>query len=153
MASKLMKKSVWMSACAIALGIFLVAHAQESPATSATVEDLEAAGYTDVIALGPDGSRFASDVDYFRVAETLSDADARKDCADCANLVAAYVAKTDSVPDWHATNEDPLRLVGGRVQARRYHPPTKTVIIVTGPVLEKVAALSDRLLIRVNGGN
>ena len=153
MASKLMGMGLRLSACAIALGVFLVVHAQDPSRTSVIEEDLEAAGYTDVVALEADGSRFASNVAYFRVAETLSDADARKDCADCANLVATHVAKTDSVPDWHAADEDPLRLVGGRVQARRYHAPTKTVIIVTGPDLEKVAALSDRLLIRVAGGS
>lgn len=147
--SKLMRPRLLVIPLLLGLGVFALLKAQASAPFAVTAMDLEEAGYTSVVPLGQEGSRFSPPVTYFRVAERLSEEQARRDCEDCADLVAVHLAES-TAPAW-ASSQEPLRIVGGRTQARRYHAPTRTIIIVTGPDTERVAALSDLLLIRAAG--
>lgn len=144
------KRIAAASALAVLAAVFAV-RAQSPAPIEVTAEDLADAGYTQVEELDPDGARFAPPVRYFRVGETLSETDAKRDCGDCADLVAAFVGRDMSEPAWVRESAEPLRIVGGRIQSRRYLPSAKTVIVVTGPDIGKVAALSDILYARASG--
>lgn len=144
-----MRKTSVITAILLILGIVLTVRAQSPAVPEVTVAELESAGYTAVTELARNDSRFELPVHYFRVAETIPEEDTRKDCDDCGNIVAVYLAVVPSAPGWARRNSNPLRLVGGRVQARRYHEATGTVLIVTGPAMENVSSLSNLLLERI----
>jgi len=144
-----MRKPFILMAVLSASLVGLAAAAETTAPPEVTTADLEAAGYVSPVVLVQEGARYAPPARYFRVedgAETTA-----KDCPDCGDLVAVFLGTTPTVPSWFTSHDDPLHLVGDRVQARRYHERTKTVIIVTGPDVGKVSSLSDRLLLRVAG--
>lgn len=96
-----------------------------------TADDLTAAGAVGVVEVAPAGDRFGAPVWYFRSAEKLSDADAKKDCADCADLIAVYAADVPSVPGWESEKSQQFIKVGGRLQLRTYIPSKKRIVTVT----------------------
>ena len=131
----------------IALAAVLAAGTALAAAPQPTVDDLKAAGYADAsaVAEATDG-RFGAPVRYFRSSERLSAADAKKDCADCADLISVYSAELPSPPDWAANqNFKPTRQIAGRWQTRGWLAAAKRILIVTGPNQEKVKALYDQL--------
>lgn len=135
------KTRLWTIALLAALAA--PASAQGPAPLEATVADLAAAGVADAAPVAPAADRFGAPVRYFRSPERLSDADAKKDCADCADLIAAYAAETATVPSWHAEKSQQFVKVGGRLQLRTYLPAAKRVIIVTAvneTTLRKVSA-------------
>lgn len=111
-----------------------------------SVNDVAAAGYAGAQAVEPVEDRFQPPVRYFRVDQTLSAADAKRDCPDCRNLVAIFVGPAGAAPDWSNPNINPVRRVGGRTQVRKYLAASKTVIIVTAPDREKAIVLSNALV-------
>ncbi len=114
--------------------------------SGATAEDLAAAGYTGVQAIASAGGRFDGPTLYFRVFHAIDVTDNSKDCADCRNLVAAYVGASESVPSWALRVGMTTRKMGGRYQVRAYDRLTKNIIIVTGPsekLAKKLAEILD----------
>ena len=145
-----MKKpfTLYLAAFGLAAAAALAAALPSGAAPTAlpvTVADLTAAGYTGVTAVAPTATRFRAPVWYFRVNESLSQSDAKKDCADCNNLVAVYAAVSESVPGWALNQKDVYRIMGARTQGRIYIRNTKTIVIVTGPAPKLVQALLESL--------
>ncbi len=98
-----------------------------------TIDDLAAAGVQKPVAVAPDHDRFRPPVAYFRTPEKLSTADAKLDCADCADLIAVYAAETTLVPSWVTETKMQFVKLGGRLQVRAYIAAKKRVITVTAP--------------------
>ncbi len=110
-----------------------------------TVGDVTAAGYSGVKVVDPLPNRFLPPVHYFRVTESLNDVQAKKDCADCRNLLAVYAAVSQSVPGWSINQRVFIRPMGGRTQVRYYLPDKKIIIIATGPDPKLTVQLADFL--------
>ena len=140
-----MKKSILFFSLLL-LGAFVIVQAESSPSYKVEVEDLIESGMTNVKVVETTKSRFQEPMQYFRVAEALDEKNAKKDCEDCGNLVAVYIGTTPTIPGWIEGNSNPLRRIGGRIQARRYLPNKKLVIIVTTPLQENAIRLSNRLV-------
>jgi len=105
--------------------------------------DLTDAGTTGVTAISPAAGRFPPPVHYFRSAENLSDTNAKKDCADCADLIAVYAAEVPSAPNWADVPAQQFLKMGGRLQIRAYIKDKKRIVTVTAPnetTLRKISA-------------
>ena len=124
-----MKTRLWMTAVLAALA--WPAFAAGPAALEVTAADLAAAGVEGVKEVATAGDRFAPPMRYFRSPERLSDADAKKDCADCADLIAVYAAEVASVPSWDAEKIQQFQRIGGRLQLRAYIASKKRVVTVT----------------------
>lgn len=111
-----------------------------------TLDDLVAAGVPGVTEVAPAGDRFAPPVKYFRSPEKLSDVDAKKDCADCADLIAVYAAEVPNVPGWHSEKNLKFVKVGGRLQLRAYIPSKKSVVTVTAVNEQTLRKISNHLI-------
>lgn len=111
-----------------------------------TADDLSAAGVPGVTEVAVAGDRFAPPVKYFRSPETLSENDAKKDCADCADLIAVYAAEAPSVPGWNAEKTQQFVKVGSRLQLRTYIPSTKRIVIVTAVNEQTLRKISTHLV-------
>ncbi len=103
-------------------------------------------GLANVSAVAPDGTRFRPPVQYFRSPETISAADARRDCADCGNLIAVYIADAPAVPAWAAVLGQRSVKIGGRFQLRTYLAARKRIVIVTAPSETTVRKISAFLV-------
>ncbi len=123
------KITLWTAAL-LALSAGAVLAAAPEP-LEVTADDLVAAGVAEVVEVAPAGDRFAPPVKYFRSPERLSEADAKKDCADCADLIAVYAVESPTVPGWHSEKSQQFVKVGGRLQLRTYIPSTKRIVTVT----------------------
>ncbi|HJV32449.1 MAG TPA: hypothetical protein VJ694_00310 [Patescibacteria group bacterium] len=115
-------------------------------ALDVTVDDLLAAGVAGVTEVAPAGDRFAPPMRYFRSSEKLSDADARKDCADCADLIAVYAADVATVPGWTTEKIQQFQKVGSRLQLRTYIPATRRVVTVTAVSEATMRKISAQLV-------
>ncbi|MFA5853635.1 MAG: hypothetical protein WC866_00975 [Patescibacteria group bacterium] len=139
-----MKKTPWIAI------ILLFAASAASAALPAPLEvtedDLTSAGISNVTSVVPTPDRFLAPVRYFRTADTLSAKDAKKDCADCADLVAVYVADVSAVPKWVVEPQQQFMKIGARLQLRAYIASTKRVVIVTGPSEASVRKISKALV-------
>lgn len=109
--------------------------------------DLIAAGVADAVSVEMTADRFRPPVRYFRSSERLSEEDARKDCADCADLIAVHVASYPSAPGWVAEASQQFVRVGRRLQVRAWIPATKRVVTVTA-VSEQTARKISAHLVR-----
>jgi hypothetical protein len=128
---------------ALLAGLALPVSAEGPAPLRVAADDLAAAGVTDAVPVAPAADRFAAPVRYFRSAERLSDADAKKDCADCGDLIAVYAAEVASAPSWHSEKAQQFVKVGGRLQLRAYIPSLRRVVTVTAvdeTTLRKVSA-------------
>lgn len=120
----------------LAIALFLAAGAASAarPAPLEVTEaDLEASGVPGATQVSPVSERFLAPVHYFRTTAKLSASDAKKDCSDCADLLAVYTAPVSGVPNWVTEPEQQFLKIGGRLQLRAYLAATKRVVIVTGP--------------------
>ncbi len=107
-----------------------------------SVELVQEAGFTNVVAVEPSGSRFLPPVKYFRVQETLPEAKA-EEWGDAANLVAVLAIPTpyrDS--SIHKGNVQIIDL-DARTQVRV--STEGHYIVVTGPDMNKVGELARML--------
>jgi hypothetical protein len=116
-----------VTAAALSLPIAFAA----DPAARLEPWELTALGLAEVAPVEPTEDRFRPPVLYFRSAEKLSAQDARKACADCADLIAVHAAETAVPPVWAVEPEQRLRTIGGRVQVREYQLDRRRVLIVT----------------------
>ncbi len=139
-----MKKLPWIAAAMFFATVALGARAAEP--FKITVDDVAAAGVAGAILVTPETSRFRPPVTYFRTEEKLSAANAKKDCADCADLVAIHVAEVSNTPSWVATPQLQFMRFGTRLQLRAYIAETKRVVIVTGPSEAMVRKISQSLV-------
>lgn len=134
----------------LAIALFLVAGAASAATTTIPLDvtdaDLTAAGVAGTTLVSPAPERFLAPVRYFRTTSKLSANDAKKDCADCADLLAVYAAPVSSVPNWAAEPEQQFLKIGGRLQIRVYLAATKRVIIVTGPNESDIRKVSHYLV-------
>jgi len=108
-----------------------------------TLADLSAAGVSGATEVVPTADRFKPPVRYFRSPEKLSEADAKKDCSDCGDLIAVYAAEASSVPGWNSEKAQQFVKIGGRLQLRAYIPSTRRVVTVTAvneQTLRKISA-------------
>ena len=144
-----MKKAVFLTSTLL-LASFFVVLAGSNDLPKPTPDDLLAAGYTVVKIIETDGDRYSGPVKYFRVAEKPQKIDPKKDCADCNDLVAVYIGKTNTIPAWVINQSDPIRIIGNRFQTRIYSPNKKTVIAVTGPIRERVIKLTQIYIEKLN---
>ena len=138
------KTPLWMMGLLAALA--WPALADGPKALDVTAADLAAAGVSDATHIAPIGDRFAPPVAYFRSPETLSAADARKDCADCGDLIAVYVAETPVLPSWNGGVSQQFIRMGGRLQLRAYVPSTRRVVTVTAPSEQTLRKISRHLV-------
>ena len=122
------KTPLWTAAALLALAWPAFAAGPET--FDVTVEDLAAAGVADAVEVETSGDRFAPPVNYFRSSETLSAGEAKKDCSDCADLIAVYAAETGGAPGWYGESTQFIKM-GGRLQVRAYIPSTKRIVTVT----------------------
>lgn len=112
-------------------------------ALEVTADDLAAAGVADVVAVEPAGDRFQPPVAYFRSSAKLADAAAKKDCADCEDLIAVFAADVAAAPAWNADGGTQYLKIGGRLQLRTYVAARKRIVTVTAPdeaTLGKISA-------------
>lgn len=126
-----MKKRLWML-----IAPFLLAWpalAAGPAALDVTMGDLAAAGVPDATTVAPAPGRFAPPTRYFRSTEKLSANDARKDCADCADLIAVYAANVPVAPNWADTPQQQFLKIGGRLQLRAYIKEKKRIVTITAP--------------------
>lgn len=93
--------------------------------------DLIAAGVSGVTEAIQSGDRFNLPVKYFRSLEKLSEADTKKDCKDCSDLISVYAAETSTVPIWSSEKSQQFMKIGGRLQLRVYIPSKKRIVTVT----------------------
>jgi len=138
------KISLWTVAALLALAG--AASADGPKALEATLDDLVAAGVTGVTEVPSGGDRFAPPVKYFRSPEKLSEADAKKDCADCADLIAVYAAEAPSVPGWNTEKSQQFMKIGGRLQLRTYIPSQKRIVTVTAVSEQTMRKISKYLV-------
>lgn len=115
-------------------------------ALDVTAADLSAAGVPDVTDVAPAGDRFAPPVKYFRSSETLDENATKKDCADCADLIAVYAAEASAVPGWNSDARQQFIKVGGRLQLRTYIPSQKRIITVTAVSEQTMRKISKHLV-------
>jgi len=139
-----MKKRLWMPITFFLLG--WPALAAGPVALNVTAADLAAAGVGGVTDVSPASGRFNLPVRYFRSPEKLSANDARKDCADCADLIAVYAAGTPAVPGWADAPNQQFLKVGGRLQLRAYLKDKKRIVTVTAPSETTVRKISSYLV-------
>lgn len=135
------KTSLWTAGLLAAMAWPALAAGPEALEVSAA--DLAAAGVPDVTEVAPSGDRFAPPMRYFRSSEALSEADAKKDCGDCGDLIAVYAVEAPSVPGWHAEKSQQFVKIGGRLQLRAYIPSAKRIVTVTAvneQTLRKISA-------------
>ena len=111
-----------------------------------TADDLLAAGVPGVVAVEPAADRFRAPVKYFRSPEALSEADARKDCADCDDLIAVYAAEAAAAPTWHSETRLQFLKIGGRLQLRTYIPSTKRIVTGTAASETTMRKISEHLV-------
>ncbi|MEK7546210.1 MAG: hypothetical protein AAB554_04010 [Patescibacteria group bacterium] len=111
-----------------------------------TADDLTAAGVVGVTDVEPAVERFAPPVKYFRSPEKLSEADAKKDCADCADIIAVYAAEAPTVPGWNAEKAQQFVKIGARLQLRTYIPSTKRIVTVTAVSEQTMRKISRHLV-------
>jgi len=138
------KISLWMAA-----GLLVAAGAALADAPKAlevTAADLIDAGVPDVVEVAASGDRFAPPVKYFRSPERLSEADAKKDCEDCADLIAVYAAEAPTVPSWNAEKSQQFIRIGGRLQLRTYIPSKKRLVTVTAVSEATMRKISKHLV-------
>lgn len=140
-----MKTAFWIVVLALAAGSGLAAAAAPKP-LDVTVEDLAAAGVPDSAAVADERDRFKFPVAYFRVKERLAEQEAKKDCADCVDLVAVYAAEISAVPVWASEPQAQFMKLGGRLQVRTYLPERKRIVTVTAPS-EAMARSISRVLV------
>ena len=138
------KTSLWTAGLLVAMAGTALA-AVPNP-LDVTAEDLAAAGVEEAVAVEPGGDRFAPPVKYFRSPETLSEADAKKDCAGCADLIAVYAADVQTAPGWHTEKSQQFVKVGSRLQLRAYIPQKKRVVTVTAVREETMRKISKHLV-------
>jgi hypothetical protein len=110
------------------------------------IVDLTEAGVPGASEVQPSDDRFLPPVEYFRSDERLSDADAKKDCADCADLIAIYVADAPTPPGWHSEKSQQFVRVGARLQLRAYIPEKRRIVTVTAVSESTVRKLSKHLV-------
>ena len=122
------------------------AFADGPKALEVTADDLTAAGVAGVTAVETAAERFVPPVKYFRSPEKLSDADAKKDCPDCADLIAVYAAEAPSVPGWNAEKTQQFVKIGARLQLRTYIPATKRIVTVTAVSEQTMRKISKYLV-------
>lgn len=115
-------------------------------ALDVSVDDLTAAGVAGVTEVATAGDRFAPPMRYFRSSEKLSEADAKKDCADCADLIAVYAADVATVPGWTKEKIQQFQKVGARLQLRTYIPATRRVVTVTAVSESTMRKISAQLV-------
>lgn len=138
-----MKKRLWI----VPALFFAAALASRAAAPlEVTAQDLSSAGIAEAVPVEAEASRFQPPVKYFRTKEKLSLGEAKKDCADCADLVAIHVADVSTVPSWVATPQLQFMRFGARLQLRAYIAKTKRVVIVTGPNEAMVRKISSTLV-------
>lgn len=113
---------------------------------SFSADDLVAAGVPGATAVLSAADRFHLPVRYFRIEEKLSEAAAKKECADCMNLVAVYAAETPSIPSWVAEPHLQFIKVGQRLQVRAYIAAKKRVVTVTAPSEATARKISSYLV-------
>jgi len=119
----------------------------ETPATekptiaSISLDDVVAAGFSEVVAVPSTATSFLAPVAYFRTKETV--VSAHPEWGGAANLLAVSLHKT-SDPAW-LYNGGQMEVVdiAGRTQARVSVPGS--YIVVTGADANKVIALATRL--------
>ena len=139
-----MKGSIWIITAALFVGSAVSAAAPSVFAVS--TEDLETAGIRDAFQIPPTSDRFLPPVSYFRAKDRLSAKDAKKDCADCDDLVAVYVADVSTVPNWVIESQLQFVKMGGRLQLRTYIASVKRIVIVTGPSESAIRNISKQLV-------
>jgi hypothetical protein len=139
-----MKNRLWMILAPLLLA--WPALAAGPAALDVSADDLTAAGADGVVAVSPAGGRFAPPVKYFRSPETLSAADAKKDCSDCADLIAVYAAEVPAAPNWSEVPAQQFVRVGGRLQLRAYIKEKKRVVTVTAVSETTVKKISAYLV-------
>lgn len=105
-----------------------------------TLDQLNAAGFTSVMALKSAKGRFAPPVLYFKVKDSIA---AENGWGDASNIVSVLVvAKYDS--SWqYNSGQIEIRDISGRTQARV--SGANNYIVVTGPNQQKVAILAHDL--------
>jgi hypothetical protein len=131
------------------LAAFLLAwpaYAAGPAALEVSVDDFTAAGVVDVTSVSPLDDRFMAPVHYFRTSEKLSQADAKDDCADCADLIAIYAAEVPAVPIWADIPQQQFLKVGGRLQLKAYIASKRRVVTVTAPSEIVVRKISQYLV-------
>lgn len=111
-----------------------------------TVADLTAAGVADAVEVEPAGERFGAPVRYFRSSETLPEGAAKKDCADCADLIAVYAADSPDVPGWASEPRQQFVKVGARLQLRAYIVSKKRIVTVTAVSEATMRRISEHLV-------
>lgn len=138
------KTSLWTAGILVAMAGTALAAVPNPLDVAAT--DLADAGVEGVVDVAPAGDRFAPPVKYFRSPETLSEADAKKDCAGCADLIAVYAAEVQAAPGWHSEKSQQFVKVGSRLQLRAYIPQKKRVVTVTAVSEETMRKISKHLV-------
>lgn len=108
--------------------------------------DLAAAGVPDAVEVSPADGRFAPPVHYFRSGVKLSDTDAKKDCADCSDLIAVYAAEAGAAPNWAEAPQQQFLKIGGRLQLRVYIKEKKRIVTVTAPSEAAMRKISSYLV-------
>ena len=138
------KTSLWTAGILVAMaGTALAAVPNPLEVTAA---DLAEAGVEGAVDVAPAGDRFAPPMRYFRSSEKLSEADAKKDCADCADLIAVYAADVATVPGWTKEKVQQFQKVGARLQLRTYIPSTRRVVTVTAVSESTMRKISAQLV-------
>jgi hypothetical protein len=135
------KTSLWTVAMLLALAH--AAWADVPAGLEVTADDLTAAGVSGVTEVAVAADRFAPPMRYFRSSERLSETDAKKDCGDCADLIAVYASEVATVPGWSSDPRQQFVRVGARLQLRSYIPAKKRVVTVTAvseQTMRKVSA-------------
>lgn len=124
-----------LTAVVLATALFAIGGARASGLVplDVSVDDLTAAGVSGASAVSPAVGRFTAPVHYFRTTEKLSGADAKKDCADCADLIAVYAAESPTIPGWVAESRLQFIRIGGRLQVRAYIAAKRQIVTVTAP--------------------
>lgn len=138
------KTSLWMAALLVLTAGVAIAAGPEP--LEVTADDLVAAGVADAVEVAPAGDRFAPPMRYFRSSESLSEADAKKDCGDCGDLIAVYAVESPGVPGWDSEKSQQFVKIGGRLQLRAYIPSTKRIVTVTAVNEQTLRKISRHLV-------
>ena len=128
-------QSALLGAAVLAAALFAAAATRASGPVplEVTASDLTAAGIADASVVSPSSDRFGAPMRYFRSSEKLSAADAKRDCADCGDLIAVYAADVPSPPGWASEPRSQFLTVGGRYQLRDYIAVKRRIVTVTAP--------------------
>lgn len=134
---------------------FRITESQMSkPEFEVSVQDLERAGFKNVVQLTPLQTRFVGPMQYFRVFVTSSVSTTLYDCDDCASLISVYSTPiiATGTPKWALQNNPTIEYVHGRSRLQLF--VAGRILFITAPddpaLQTFMQAMRERIVLNKN---